>query len=113
MSDHHADHHVVHPGTYLKNLAALMVLMVLTIVAARWEVLHFGQTLNLAIALTIAVAKMMCILLIFMHVKFSSRLVAVFASAGFFWFVILMTLTFCDYASRAWHSPTALSPYLG
>ena len=108
-----SEHHIVTPKTYLQNLVALMALMMLTIVAAKWQVLHFGQTINLAIALTIAVAKMLCIILVFMHVKFSSRLVMVFASAGFFWFIILMTLTFCDYASRAWHSPTAISPYLG
>jgi len=108
-----SEHHIVTPKTYLLNLAALMVLMSLTILAGRWEPLHFTQTINLAIALTIAVAKMMCIVLIFMHVKFSSRLVMVFASAGFFWFIIMITLTFCDYASRFWHSPTAISPYLG
>ncbi len=108
-----SEHHIVTPKTYLKNLAVLMVLMALTIIAAKWPVLHISQTVNLAMALTIAVAKMMCIILIFMHVKFSSRLVMVFASAGFFWLIILLTLTFCDYASRFWHSPTAVSPYLG
>lgn len=103
--------HIITPKTYAKNLVALMVLMVLTIVAARWDVMHFGQVTNLAIAMTIAVLKMLCIMLIFMHVKFSSKLTMVFAGAGFFWLLIMMVLTFCDYATRLWNSPNVPSPF--
>ncbi len=97
-----SDHHIVPPATYLKVLIALAVLMVLTIAAAQ---VHFGEPFNLIIALAIAVTKMSLIVLFFMHVRYSSRLTWVFVGAGFFWFVIMVVLTFADYLSRTWHSP--------
>ncbi len=103
MSEQH--HHIVSPKTYFINLIVLMILMLLTIAAGRLEVFHFNPAINLIIALTIAFAKMMCIILIFMHVRWSSKLTWVFAGAGFFWFLIMIVITFTDYLTRGWHSP--------
>jgi len=98
-------HHIVPPSTYRKVLFVLMILMTLTIVAAKWEAMDISLSANLLIALGIACCKMLFIMLFFMHVKYSSRLVQVFAGAGFFWFLLLIALFFSDYASRGWHAP--------
>jgi cytochrome c oxidase subunit 4 len=82
---------------YLKVYAALFVLLILTVGAA---VLNLGS-FNIVVALAIAVAKMMLIVLYFMHVREGTHLTWVFAVAGFFWLGILMVLTMSDYLSRA------------
>jgi cytochrome c oxidase subunit 4 len=113
MSEHHAvdhpEHHIVTPGIYLRVLAALTVLMILTILAAKIDFGH--HWINLAVALTIALAKMTCIMLFFMHVKYSSRLTWVFAGAGFFWFLIMISFTLADFLTRDWHSTFVQSPW--
>src|SRR5690349_6280861 len=91
--------HVLPKKTYYTIFAALMVLLALTVLVAE---INLGRTLNIIIALTIAIVKATLVVLYFMHVKFSSRLVWVFAAAGFFWFLILVAFTLSDYASRDW-----------
>jgi cytochrome c oxidase subunit 4 len=89
--------------TYFKVLILLALLMALTVFAYYF---NMGEVMNIAVALAIAVAKMILILLFFMHVKYSSRLTWIFASAGFFWLIILFTLTLADYVTRfTWISP--------
>ena len=100
MSETH-QHHIVTPAIYFRVLCALMVLMTLTVIVALFE---FGHAGNLALALVIAVTKMITIALFFMHVKYSSKLTIVFAIAGIFWLVIMFALTFADFLSRAWNS---------
>ena len=99
MAEHH-DRHEEHVSerTYWIIFAILMVLLVVTVGAAYVE---FG-ILSLAVALTIAVVKAVLIILYFMHVRYSSRLVWLFAGAGFFWLVIMIGITFADYLTRAW-----------
>jgi len=50
----------------------------------------------------IAVAKSMLVLLFFMHVRYSSRLIWVIVASMFFWLLILLLLTLTDYSSRDW-----------
>jgi cytochrome c oxidase subunit 4 len=57
-------------------------------------------TLNLFISLTIAVIKAGLVLLFFMELRRSSGLVRTFATAGFFWLMILIALTAADYTHR-------------
>ena len=76
--------------------AALVLLLALTTGAA---FLPLGR-LNLFVALAIAVAKALLVLLFFMELKRSSGLVRAFAFAGFFWLLILLTLTSADYLTR-------------
>ncbi len=45
---------------------------------------------------------MTLVILFFMHVKYSSRLVMLTVAAGFFTFLVLITMTLSDYISRAW-----------
>jgi cytochrome c oxidase subunit IV len=55
------------------------------------------------VALTIAVIKATAVVLIFMHVRWSSRLTQVIVVSGVFWLIIMLAFTFSDYATRtAW-----------
>jgi len=88
--------HIVPRTTYFAVFGALMVLTILTVVAANF---NFGP-MNDVIAMTIAVSKMLLVLLFFMHVRYSSRLIWVIVASMFFWLIILLTLTLSDYLSR-------------
>ena len=48
----------------------------------------------------IAAAKAVIIIMYFMHVRYSPRLVWVFVGAGFFWLAILFAFAFGDYYTR-------------
>lgn len=93
-----AEHHLIPLGVYFRVFWALMAFLVLTLFAAYFNL----GALNLPIALGIAAAKALIVVLYFMHVKFSSRLVMVFAGSGIVWLVILFVLTLSDYVSRPW-----------
>ena len=90
--------HIVPRTTYFSVFAALLVGTALTVFAATQD---FGK-MNDVVAITIAVTKMMLVLLFFMHVRYSSRLIWVIVSAMFFWLLILLLLTLTDYTSRDW-----------
>jgi cytochrome c oxidase subunit 4 len=93
--------HIVPRSTYFLVFGALIVLTAVTVVAANFD---FGA-LNDVVAMTIAVTKMMLVLLFFMHVRYSSRLIWVIVASMFFWLVILLALTLTDYTSRDWFGP--------
>ena len=94
--DTHEGSHVVYVKTYLMVFAALMVLLVLTLVVAMFDV----GPLNIIVAMTVAIIKAVLVILYFMHVRFSSRLIWLFAGAGFLWLIILFAMTLGDYFSR-------------
>ena len=96
--EHSATEHVS-LGTYFVVFAALMVLLVLTVMAAFW--IHLGN-LNILVALGIAIVKAALVVLYFMHVKYASRLTKIFVSAAFLWLLILFAFTFSDYLTRDW-----------
>ena len=96
-ADPHAQHHVP-MSTFNVIIILLMVLLVLTVIAA---FIPLGE-MNMIVAMTIACIKALLVILYFMHVKFSSRLTKVFVSASFLWLAILFGLTFPDYISRGW-----------
>jgi cytochrome c oxidase subunit 4 len=93
--------HIVPRTTYFSVFGALLVFTALTVFAAN---INFGK-MNDVIAMTIAVTKMLLVLLFFMHVRYSSRLIWVIVSAMFFWLLILLLLTLTDYTSRDWFGP--------
>jgi len=59
------------------------------------------------IALMIAIAKTFLVMLFFMHVRYSGRLVWIYVGVGFFWLGILLALTMSDFLTRLW------PPFLG
>ena len=90
--------HIVPRKTYFTVFGALLVFTAITVFAAN---INFGK-MNDVIAITIAVTKMMLVLLFFMHVRYSSRLIWVIVASMFFWLLILLSLTLTDYTSRGW-----------
>jgi cytochrome c oxidase subunit IV len=90
--------HIVPRTTYFAVFAALLVGTAITVFAANQD---FGK-MNDVVAMTIAVTKMMLVLLFFMHVRYSSRLIWVIVASMFFWLLILLLLTLTDYTSRGW-----------
>src|SRR5215213_9743854 len=95
--------HIVPRKIYFSVFGALLVFTALTVIAAN---INFGR-MNDVIAMTIAVTKMMLVLLFFMHVRYSSRLIWVVVASMFFWLLILLSLTLTDYTSRDWFGPNA------
>ena len=81
---------------YLIIFAWLMGLLVLTIVVAFFDLGDIG----LAVALTIAFVKALLVVLYFMHVRYSNKLVWIFSAATLLWLGIMIALTFSDYVTR-------------
>ncbi|HEY0781101.1 MAG TPA: cytochrome C oxidase subunit IV family protein, partial [Thermoanaerobaculia bacterium] len=75
--------------------------MVLTIATVAVAEFNLGP-LNDLVAMAIAVTKAVLVILIFMHVKDSTVLTKVTVVAGFFWLLIMITMTLMDYLTRGW-----------
>ena len=91
--------HIVPLKIYVSIFLALLVGTTLTV----WAGLHdFPGQLNVIIALTIAVIKATLVVLYFMHVRYSSRLIWVVFASALFWLAILFALTLSDYWTRGW-----------
>ena len=98
--------HIVPRSTYFAVFGALLVGTAITVGAAT---IDFGP-MNDVITMSIAVTKAMLVLLFFMHVRYSSRLIWVVVSSMFFWLFILLALTLSDYRTRDWFSPLKQGP---
>ncbi len=90
--------HVAPKSLYYLVFLALVVGTVLTVVVAKFDLGPF----NNIVMLTIACTKALLVVLFFMHVRWGTRLTWVVAGAGFFWLLILFSITMADYASRGW-----------
>ncbi|MBC8030827.1 MAG: cytochrome C oxidase subunit IV family protein [Pyrinomonadaceae bacterium] len=91
--------HIVSLKVYFTIFIALMVGTALTVWAGLQD---FPGPLNVIVALTIAVIKATLVVLYFMHVRYSSRLIWVVFASALFWLGILFALTFGDYWTRGW-----------
>jgi cytochrome c oxidase subunit 4 len=96
--EEHEHEHVVPKSLYVTIFAALMVLTAATVGLAFVD-LGF---LNIAVALAVAVVKAALVVLFFMHVKYSSRLVQLVVVASVVWLAILFGITLSDYITRGW-----------
>ena len=94
----HAEHHVVQPREYTLVFITLLACTAITVYASTVELGVF----NPIIALAIASFKAVIVILFFMHVKYQSNLIKMTVGAGFFTFLVLITMTLSDYISRAW-----------
>jgi len=98
MSDHaHSTVHVLPLKVYYAVFATLMVLTGVTVAVAYVDL----GAMNAVVALVIACFKAMIVVLYFMHVKYSTRLIKLTVIAGVYWMVILLALTLNDYLTRA------------
>jgi len=94
--------HIVQPRVYITIFLALMVGTGLTVLAAKAD---FPGPLNVIVALTIAVIKATLVVLYFMHVRYSSRLIWLVIGSALFWLAIMFALTISDYWTRTWLPP--------
>jgi cytochrome c oxidase subunit IV len=90
--------HVVSIKVYFAIFAALMVLTALTV----WVAFIDLGSMNLVVALGVAVTKATLVVLFFMHVKYSSRLTWLVVASGFVFLAILVAFTMADVVSRGW-----------
>jgi cytochrome c oxidase subunit 4 len=98
INPEHAEHHIVTPAQYALVYVTLLIGTALTVFAAGVDLGVF----NPIIALAIACFKGVIVILFFMHVKYQSNLIKMTVGAGFFTFLVLITMTLLDYISRAW-----------
>lgn len=94
--------HVLPLKVYFAVFGALMVMTLATVLVAYVDLGVFNTT----IALAIAFFKASLVVLYFMHVRYSSNLVKLYAAAGFVWLFILMIFTLSDFATRSWEVPS-------
>lgn len=93
--------HIVPVRIYLMIFMSLLAGTALTVIAAFYD---FPWQLNTIVALTIATIKATLVVLYFMHVRYSLRLVWVIVASALFWLAIMFALTFSDYLTRGWLS---------
>lgn len=91
--------HIVYPRVYVAIFLVLMAGTALTVLAAFQD---FPGPLNAVVALTIAVVKATFVVLYFMHVRYSSRLIWLVLASALFWLAIMFALTISDYSTRWW-----------
>jgi cytochrome c oxidase subunit 4 len=93
--------------TYVVVWLSLLILLAVTVGTAY---VHLGW-FNIAAAVTIAVLKAVIIILYFMHVRYSPKVVWIFVGAGFFWLGIIFVGTLTEYFTRAYMPmPTIWQP---
>ena len=90
--------HVVPIKVYFAIFAVLILGTILTVTASFFDLGSF----NTPIALLIACVKATLVILYFMHVRYSMRLIWLVVIGSFAWLVIMIGITFSDYASRGW-----------
>ncbi|HET9838782.1 MAG TPA: cytochrome C oxidase subunit IV family protein [Candidatus Angelobacter sp.] len=97
MAEHsEQEHKHPTPGLYLVILTALVIGT-----CATWAIAFVDLGIfNPVVALTIAVTKATLVILFFMHVFYSSKLTKVTIAAGFFWLMIMITMSLSDYLTR-------------
>jgi cytochrome c oxidase subunit 4 len=91
--------HIVPVRIYLIIFIVLIIGTALTVWAGFGD---FPGPLNVIIALTIASIKATLVVLYFMHLRYSSRLVWVIFTSALFWMALLFSLTLSDYWTRSW-----------
>ena len=102
MSDKHIESgegHIGIPG-YVGVFVILVVGTILTYYAATIDMDWIFPGANTLVALLIAFTKMTCVMLFFMHVYWSPKLIWLSAVAAFFWLAIMFAFTMQDYFTR-------------
>jgi cytochrome c oxidase subunit 4 len=94
--------HIVHPRVYV---AIFLALLIGTILTAWVAFFNFPGPLNAVVALTIAVLKASLVVLYFMHVRYSGRLIWLVILAALLWLAIMFAITLSDYWPRMWLPP--------
>jgi cytochrome c oxidase subunit 4 len=90
--------HIVPVKVYLAVYVALLMLLAATVAVS---FIPLGE-LNVVVPMAIAIAKTFLVMLFFMHVRYSGRLIWLYVGVGFFWLGILIALTLGDVLTRSW-----------
>ncbi len=90
------EHHVIPLAVYIKVLAVLLVLTVVTVAASR---VNFGPW-NTVIAMLIASVKAGFVLSIFMHLKYDNKLYWVCFGTAIFFLIVLYFFSWLDLLTR-------------
>lgn len=98
MSKHSNEHPIDSAQTYGIILVALLVLTIVTSLAARMNLGH----MHTIVALGIASVKMVLVALFFMHVRHSTKLTKLVVVGGLVWLAIMLGMTMTDFATRSW-----------
>jgi len=92
-------HEHAHPTPLLY---VVIISILITLTCATWAIAFIDLGIwNPVVALTIAVIKAVLVILFFMHVRYSSQSIMITVAAGFFWLLIMITLSLSDYLSRS------------
>jgi cytochrome c oxidase subunit 4 len=89
---------IVSKKIYARNWLALMALLIVTFGFSRLDLGAF----NTPVAMLISFVKMVLIILFFMHMRYSRRVLWIFVCAGFVWLFIMLELTLSDYFTRGY-----------
>lgn len=108
VTSHEAGHGTATLRAYYRVFGALMVLTALTVAVAFVDLGPWNDF----VALSIAITKAVLVVLVFMHVRESSRAVWLFAAAGFFWLLIFLAFVLADYSVRDWLPYYGIDPGL-
>ena len=92
------NNHILPRKVYYRIWLALLALLLLTWGLAQINLGPF----NIVAMLIIAMFKTVLVIMFFMHVKFSSRLIWVFSAGAFYWLGIMLVITFSDFITRGW-----------
>ena len=99
MALDHEEQHIGIPG-YLAVFAVLVVGTILTYYAAQIDLDWIFPGANTLLALVIAFTKMTCVMLFFMHVRWSPKLIWLAVVSSFLWMAIMFAYTMQDYLTR-------------
>jgi cytochrome c oxidase subunit IV len=100
MSENHEQHDHMTIPKYIGIFAILIVGTVATYYAATVDLDFIFPGANTLVALLIAFTKMTFVMLFFMHVYWSPRLIWLAAVGSFFWLAIMFSYTMQDYLTR-------------
>jgi caa(3)-type oxidase, subunit IV len=101
MAENHEQHEHMNIPKYIGIFLILVVGTIVTYITAQWDLdgtLFAGA--NTLLALLIAFTKMTFVMLFFMHVYWSPRLIWLSAVASFFWLAIMFAYVMQDYFTR-------------
>ena len=97
MSNNHTHkHHIIPIQTYFKVFGALMLLTILTVLAAKIDLGSF----NIFLAMLIAIIKSTLVLLFFMHLYYDNKTNLLFFLGSLLFLTIFITFTYFDIGYR-------------
>jgi cytochrome c oxidase subunit IV len=100
-NEHDGGEHIAIPGYLIVFLILVVGTVVTYLVALQNLDGMFFPGANTLVALIIAFFKMMAVVLYFMHVRWSSKLVWLAAASGFLFLTIIFAFTMQDYLTRS------------